>query len=164
MLANSSNCELLVSLCNNVCNVRNVNSISQIVKTFNVTKIVCSSNASNSVICNSTCKPVSKFVSDCQSDKRACNLIYVNWKRSHGRLVSNKNSRQYDFTKPFSAMNILMMSIYFYELVILLFMFYHNFCNNNVDIFSKAMPGVTTKCNSRCNNKLLLNVQQCCYF
>ena len=35
---------------NNVCNVRNFSCYSQLVKTFNVTQSVCSSNASNSVI------------------------------------------------------------------------------------------------------------------
>ena len=50
-------------LFNNVCNNRNVSCYSQLIKTFNVTKSVCSSNASNSIICNSTCKPVSNFVS-----------------------------------------------------------------------------------------------------
>ena len=59
-------------LSNNIRNVLKVNSISQLVKTFNVTKTVCSSNANNSVICSSTCKPVSNFVSDCQSVKPAC--------------------------------------------------------------------------------------------
>ena len=102
-------------------NVRNVSSISQLIKTFNVTKSVCYSNASNSVICNSTCKPVSNFTSDCQSVKPVRKLIDVNRKRPHERLVNNKNSRQQDFTKPFSAVNILMMPIYFYELVLLFF-------------------------------------------
>ena len=102
-------------------NVRNVSSISQLIKTFNVTKSVCSSNASNSVICNSTCKPVSNFASDCQSVKPVRKLIDVNRKRPHERLVNNKNSRQQDFTKPFSAVNILMMPIYFYELALLFF-------------------------------------------
>ena len=71
-------------LSNNVCNVRNVNCYnSQLVKTFNVTKSVCYSNASNSVICNSTCKPVSNFVSDCQSVKPARKLNGVRRKRPH---------------------------------------------------------------------------------
>ena len=105
-------------LCNNV---HNVNSIHQLVKTFDktVTKPLCSSNASNSVIYNSTCKPVSNFVSECQSDHHARKLIDV--KYPHERLVSNKNNRQHGFTKPFSALNILMLFIYFYELVLLLF-------------------------------------------
>ena len=105
-------------LSNNVCSVCNVISISQLVKTINVTKSVFSINASNSVICNSTCKPVPNLVSDCQSVKPAYKFINMNWKRFHEGLVHNKNSRQHDFTKPFSALNILMMSIYFYELVL----------------------------------------------
>ena len=125
-------------LSNNIRNVLKVNSISQLVKTFNVTKTVCSSNANNSVICSSTCKPVSNFVSDCQSVKPARERIDVNQKRPCEQLVNNKNSRQHDFTKPFSAMNILLMSIYFYEFVLLFFIFHHNFCNDNVDIFFKA--------------------------
>ena len=60
-----------------------VTSISQLIKTFNVTKSAYSSNASNSVICNSTCKPGSNFVRDCQSVKPACKLIDVNWKCPH---------------------------------------------------------------------------------
>ena len=91
------------------------NSSKQLI---NVTKSVFSSNASNSVICNSTCKPVPNLVSDCQSVKPAYKFINMNWKRFHEGLVHNKNSRQHDFTKPFSALNILMMSIYFYELVL----------------------------------------------
>ena len=110
-------------LSNNVCNVRNVSCYSQLIKTFNVTKSVCSSNASNSAICNSTCKPVSNFVSDCLSVKPARKLKGVKRKRPHERLVNNKNSRQHDFTKSFSAVNILMMSVYFYELVLLFFFF-----------------------------------------
>ena len=131
-------------LSNNVCNVRNVSCYSQLVKTFNVTRFVCSTNASNSVICNSTCKPVSNFVSDCQSVKPACKLKGVKQKRPHEQLANNKNSHQHDFTKSFSAVNILMMSIYFYELVLLFFIFHHNFCNNNVASFFKGYV--------RCNN------------
>ena len=68
----------------------------------------------------------------------------MNQKRLHERLVNNKNIRQHDFTKLFSTVNILMMSIYFYELVLLFFISHHNFCNNNVDNFFKG--------NVRCNN------------
>ena len=100
-------------LSNNVRNVCNVSSISQLVKTFSVTKSVCSSNARNSVVCNPTCKPVSNFVCDCQSVKPARKFIDVNRKHQHERLVNNKNSRQHDFTEPFSAVNTLMTSVYF---------------------------------------------------
>ena len=141
-------------LSNNVRNVRNVNSINQlIVKTFNVTKTVCSSNASSSVICNSTCKPVSNFVSDCQSVKPAHKLTDVYRNCPHVQLVNSKNSRQHDFTKPFIAVNILIMSIYFYELVLLFFIFHHNFWNNNVHNFFKRY----VRCNNFSTNKFLMS-------
>ena len=59
-------------------------------------------------------------------------------------LVNSRNSRGHDFTKSFSAVNFLMMSIYFYELVLLFFIFHHNFCINNVNNFFKGYV--------RCNN------------
>ena len=138
-------------LSNNVCNVCNVSCYSQLIKTFNVTKSVCSSNACNSIICNSTCKPVHNFVSDCQSVKPARKLNGVKRKCFHERLVNNKNSCQYDFTKSFSAMNILMMSIYFYELVLLFLIFHHKFCNNNVNNFFKGY----VRCNNFSTNEFL---------
>ena len=68
----------------------------------------------------------------------------MNQKRTHKRLVNNKNIHQHDFTKLLSTVNILMMSIYFYELVLLFFISHHNFYNNNVDNCFKG--------NVRCNN------------
>ena len=91
------------------------------------------------------------FVSDCQSVKLARKLIEVSRKRPHERFVNNKNSRQHDFTKPFSAVNILMMPIYFYELVPLFFIFHHNFCNNNVN---NSFEGYV-RCNNFSVNKFL---------
>ena len=99
-------------LYNNVLNVRNVNSIGQLVKIFNAPKSVCSSNPSNSAICYYTCEPISNFVSDCRSVKSASRIIDVNQKRPHERLVNNKNSNQHNFTKPLSAVNILMILIF----------------------------------------------------
>ena len=124
-------------------NARNVSSVSQLVKTFNVSKSVCSSNASNSVIFNSTCKPVSSFVRDSFSAKPICKLIDVNLTRPHERLVNNNNSRQHDFTKPFSAVNILIMSICFYELVLIFFLYFIKiFAITMLTVSSKAMSGV----------------------
>ena len=77
-------------------NVRNVNSISQLVKTFNVTKSICSNNASNFTICNSTCKPVSNFVSDCQLVKPVRKRIDVKRKCLLKRLINNKISYRYE--------------------------------------------------------------------
>ena len=143
-------------LSNNVHNVCNVSCYSQLVKTFNVTQSVCSSNARNSVIYNSTCKPVSNFISDCQSVKPACKLKGVKWKRPHERLVNSKNSCQHDFTKSFGAVNILMMSIYFYELVLLFSIFHHNFCSNNVNNFFK---GFSTNAFLTSNSVAIFNIQ-----
>ena len=85
------------------------------VKTFNFTRFVCSSKTINSVICNSTCEPVSNFVSDFQSVKPVHKLIDVKRKRPHERLVTNKDKHQHHFTKLISVVNILMISIHFSE-------------------------------------------------
>ena len=66
----------------------------------------------------------------------------------HERLVNNKNSRQHDFTK-----SCLMMSIYFYELALLFFIFHHNLCNNNVDNFFKGY----VRCNTFSTNDFLMS-------
>ena len=50
--------------------------------------------------------------------KPARKLNGVKRNHPHQRLVNNKNSHQHVFTKSFSAVNILMMSIYFYELLL----------------------------------------------
>ena len=44
-----------------------------------------------------------------------------------------------------------MISIYFYELVLLFFIFHHNFCNNNIDNFFKGY----VRCNNFSTNKFL---------
>ena len=99
------------------------------------------------------CKPVSDFISNCQSIKPARKLVDVNWKRPHEWLSNNKNSHQHYFGKPFSAVNILMMPIYFYELILLFFIFHHNVCNNNVDNFFKGY----VRCNNFSTNKFLMS-------
>ena len=90
----------------NVRNVYNVSSISQLVKISNVTKSVCSSNASNSVICNSTCKPVSNFVSICQSVKPARKLIDVSRKRT-------LRSSTYSITSDYKAFFLVIIFVRF---------------------------------------------------
>ena len=95
---------------------------SELVKPLNISKPGCYSNATKRNVCNtssvsklikslnlsnSTCKPVSNFVSDCQSAKPVCKLIDVNWKRPRERFVNKKNSHQHGFSKPFSFVNIL---------------------------------------------------------
>ena len=105
------------------------------------------------IICSSPFKPVSNFISGCQFIKPVSKRIDVNRKRPRERFPDKKSSGQREFTKPFSAVNFLMMSIYFYELVLLFFCissqlafhFYISclyFSNNNVDNFSNTMSGV----------------------
>ena len=77
----------------------------------------------------------------------------MNQKHPHVQLVNNKNSHQHNFTKPFIAVNILMTSINFYELVLLFFIFHHNFCNNNVDNFFRGF----VRCNTFSTNKFLMS-------
>ena len=77
----------------------------------------------------------------------------MNRKRLHERLVNNKSNRRYDFTKPFSAVNILMMSRYFYKLILLFFVFHLNFCHNNINSFLKGY----VRCNFSTNEFLTSN-------
>lgn len=79
------------------------------------------------------CKAVSNFVCGCQSVTFFRKPIYVNRKRPREWLVNKKSSRQHDFMKPFSKVNILIIPICFYELAISYFIFHCNFCNNNVE-------------------------------
>ena len=48
-------------------------------------------------------------------------------------------------------MNILMMPIYFYELILLFFVFHLNFCNSNIDNFFKSY----VRCSNFSTNKIL---------
>ena len=151
VLANSLNHQLLVNLSFPIMSVTSTvlanlsNHLMLLKLSFPVTQII--------VICNSTCKPVSNFVSDCQSVKPAHKLTDVYRNCPHVQLVNSKNSRQHDFTKPFIAVNILIMSIYFYELVLLFFIFHHNFWNNNVHNFFKRY----VRCNNFSTNKFLMS-------
>ena len=64
-------------------------------------------------------------------------------KRARKRAF-NVSSYKHGVTKSLNVRNILMASTYFFELVLLFFVFHHNFCNGNVDNFLKVMSRVTT--------------------
>ena len=65
--------------------------------------------------------------------------VVVNLARKHARKQScNVSSHKHGVSKSFNARNILMTSIYSDELVLLFFIFPHNFCNGNVDNFFKG--------------------------
>ena len=117
------------------CNVRNrnvliVNSISHHTKPLSVGKSDCSRNVSKPVIRESVVVNLSK-----RARKRSCNV----------------SSHKHGVSKSLNVKNILMTSIYFYELVLLFFIFHHNFCNGNIDNFFK---GYVTR-NNFSRNKFL---------
>ena len=70
--------------------------------------------------------------------KPVCKLIDVIRKCPCEWFVIKRSSRQHGFAKPFSAVSILMLSICFYELVLLFLIFHQNFCNSNVGNFVKG--------------------------
>ena len=111
-------------------NVHIVNSISRHTKPLSVGKSDCSRNVSKPVIRESVVVNLSK-----RARKRSCNV----------------SSHKHGVSKSLNVRNILMTSIYFYELVLLFFIFHHNFCNGNVDNFFK---GYVTR-NNFSRNKFL---------
>ena len=104
------------------CNVRNrnvliVNSFSHHTKPLSVDKSDCSRNVS---------KPLVR------------ETVVVNFCKRGRKRSCNVNSHKHGVSKSLNVRNILMMSIYPYELVLLFFIFYHNFYNGNVDNLYKG--------------------------
>ena len=64
-------------------------------------------------------------------------ILWNHSKRDNKRSF-NVSSHKHDVTKPLNVREILMTSIYFYELVLVFFTFHHNFCYGNVDNFFKG--------------------------
>ena len=113
---------LKVSKSKSSCNVRNCNvhivdSISHHIRPSSVNKSDCSHDVSKPVIRES---------------------VVVNISNSARKRSFNVSSHKIGVTKPLNVRSILMTSIYFYELVLLFFIFHHNFCNSNVDDFFKG--------------------------
>ena len=114
---------LNVSKSMSYCNVRNrniliVNSFSQHTKPLSAGKSDCSRNVRKPVIRESVAVNLSK-----RARKRSCNV----------------SSHKHGVSKSLNVRNILMTSIYFYELVLLFFIFHHNFCKGNVDNFFQRL-------------------------
>ena len=104
------------------CNVRNrnvhiINSISHHTKPLRVSKSHCSRNVSKPVIRES---------------------VVVNLSKRARKRSFNVSSQKHGVIKSLDVKNILMTSIYFYELVLLFFIFHHNFCSGNSDNFFKG--------------------------
>ena len=113
---------LNISKSTSSCNLRKrnlfiINSISHHTKPLSVGKSNCASNINKPVIRESVIANFSKL-----ARKRSCNV----------------SSHKHDISKPLNVRNILMKSIYFYELVLLFSIFHENFCNVNVDNFFKG--------------------------
>ena len=79
--------------------------------------------------------------SDC-----ACNLkkpviresVIANFSKRACKRSCNVSSHKHGISKSLNVRNILMNSIYFYELVLLFSIFHENFCNGNVDNLFKG--------------------------
>ena len=92
--------------------------------------------------------------SDCSRDvsKPAIHeSVVLNISNSACKQSFNVSSHKHGVTKSLNVKNILMKSIYFYELVLLFFIFHHNFCKSNVDNFFKGH----VTCNDFSRNKFL---------
>ena len=132
-------CSTIVSK-SNFCNA---SIVSQYVKPLNVSKSINSCNVRNqnvhivNSISNHT-KPLSVSKSDCARDVSKPVIresIVMNISNSACKRSFNVSSYKHGVTKSLNVRSILMTSIHFYELVLLFFIFHHNFCNGNVDFF-----------------------------
>ena len=139
-----------LTICKPVCltivsksNIYNMSIASQHVKPLNVSKSMSSCNVHNRnvhVVDNIShyTRPLSVGKSDCYynvSKPDICKSSNI----SVCKIINNHNvsSHRHGVTKSLNVRNILMMSIYFYELVLLFFIFHPNFCHGNVDNFFK---------------------------
>ena len=129
--------------------------VNLLVKPLTVSKPVCSTIVSKSNICNAIIvrqyvKPlnVSKSMSSCNVRNRNVHIVnsishhtkslslskpvihksvVVNISNSARKRSFNVSSHKNDITKSLNVRSILITSIYFYKLVLLFFIFHHNF-------------------------------------
>ena len=125
------------------CNVRNqnvhiANSISHHNESLTVGKSDCSCNLSKPVICKPSNISVCKIINNRQVFNLAHHSVVLNLRKRALKRSFNVSSHKSDVTKSLNVRNILMTSIYFYELVLLFFIFHHNFCSGIVDNFLKG--------------------------
>ena len=129
------------------------------VKPIKVSKSMSSSNVHNRNvhIVNSIShhtKPLSVGKSDCSLDVSKPVIresVVVNISNSTCKRSFNVSSHKHGVKKSLNVRSILMTSIYFYEFVLLFFIFHQNFCKNNVAEFFK---GYVTR-NNFSRNKFL---------
>ena len=116
------------------CNCKYFEYIILIVKP-NVSKSDCSCNVSKPVICKFSNKSICKIINSCQVFNPVHESVVVNHIKHDNKQYFNVSSHRYGVTKSLYVRHILMTLIYFYELVLLFFIFHHSFCNSNVDNF-----------------------------
>ena len=114
-------------------NVHIVNSISHHTKPLSVGKSDCLCNVSKSVIK----QIVYKIINICQVFNPVQESAVVNHSKCACKPPFNASSHKHGIMKSLNVKNILMTSVYFYELVLSFFIFHHNSCNGNVDNFLK---------------------------
>ena len=124
------------------CNVHNrnvhiVDNISHYTRLLSVGKSDCCYNVSKPDICKSSNISVCKIINNHEVFNPAREYAVVYHSKRARKRSFNVSSHKHGVTKSLNVRNILMMSIYFYELVLLFFMFHHNFCHGNVDNFFK---------------------------
>ena len=78
-------------------------------------------------------KPVCKIINNHQVFNPVCESVVVNLSKHAHKQYFNVSSHKHGVTESLNVRNILMTFIYFYELVLLFFVFHHSFCNSNVD-------------------------------
>ena len=116
------------------------------VKSLNVSKSMSSCNRRNRnvYIVNSIIhhtKPLSLGKSDCSrnvSKPVIRESVVVNLSKRARKRSFNVSSHKHGDTNSLLVKSILMRFIYFYESVLLFFIFHHNFCNGNSDNFFKG--------------------------
>ena len=143
----------LLTVSNPVCptivsktNISNASIVSQHIKPLNVSKSMrsCNERNRNVQIVNSIShhtKPLRVGKSDCShnvSKPVIRESVVVNLSKRVRKRYFNVSSHKHVVTKSLNVRSILMTFIYFYELVLLFFIFHHNFCNGNVDNFFKG--------------------------
>ena len=78
--------------------------------------------------------------------------VVVNISNSARKRSFNVSSHKHGVTRSLNVRSILMTSIYFYELVLLFFIFHHNFCNGNVDNYFKGYVTRNNFSRNKCLN------------
>ena len=162
MLVNLLNHTINKPVCSTIIsksNISNVSNVSQHVKPLNNSKSMSSCNVRNRNvhIVNSVShlvKPLSTGKSNCSrkvSKPVIRASVVVNLSKRARKQSFNISSHWHGVTKSLNVRNVFMTSIYFYELVLLLFIFHHTLYKGKGDKFFICY----VTCNSFSRNEFL---------